>query len=254
MKKFVHILAALAVCTCMLLTACGNSESNTGNNNNNSSNIGNNANANNNEDNNNDNNDNDNNNSNDSNDSSNDNSSGSEKVEYSHGTFDENGKYINKFIGIGADFNTDEWIAFDDDYLSAYNGGVSSEDDLKSRLESNNMVYEMMVGKETGSNINVVIQKIGNSVSEEEYIDYNLEVIEDQLVSTGTMEDPHASKNSVSFAGASRFALDVEGSSDGLELYERIIAIKRGEYICMITITAQSDGERDEFTSMFYGA
>ena len=248
MKKFVHILAALAVCTCMLLTACGNSESNTGNNNNNSSNIGNNANANNNEDNNNDN-DNDNN----SNDSSNDNSSGSEKVEYSHGSFDENGKYTNKFIGIGADFNTDEWIAFDDDYLSAYNGGVSSEADLKSRVESGNMVYEMMVGKETGSNINVVIQKIGSSVTEEEYIDYNLEVIEDQLESTGTMEDPHASKKSVSFAGASRFALDVEGSSDGLELYERIIAIQKGDYMCMVTITAQSNGERDEFTSIFYG-
>ena len=246
MKKFVHIIAALAVCTCMFLTACNNSESGNNNNNsgNNSNNSGNSANANN---------DNDDNSSYNDNSGDNNSSNSSKDVEYSHGSFDENGKYTNKFMEIGADFNTDEWLAFDDDYLSSYNGGVSSEEDLKKRVESGNMVYEMMVGKESGSNINVVIQKIGSSVSEEEYIDYNLEVIEDQLVSTGTMENPHASKKSVSFAGASRFALDVEGSSGDLELYERIIAIQRGEYMCMITITAQSEGERDEFTSIFYG-
>ena len=241
MKKLVHILAALAVCTSMLLTAC----SNEGGNNNSGSNSGNSANVNN---------DNDDNSSNDnSGDNNGSNGSSSGSVEYSHGSFDENGKYTNKFMGIGADFDTEEWLSFDDDYLSSYNGGVSSEEDLKKRVESGSMVYEMMVGKETGSNINVVIQKLGLSVTEEEYIDYNLEVIEDQLESTGTMENPRASKKSVSFAGASRFALDVEGSSGELELYERIVAIQRGEYMCMVTITAQSEGEREEFTSIFYG-
>ena len=241
MKKLVHILAALAVCTSMLLTAC----SNEGGNNNSGSNSGNSANVNN---------DNDDSSSNDnSGDNNGSNGSSSGSVEYSHGSFDENGKYTNKFMGIGADFDTEEWLSFDDDYLSSYNGGVSSEEDLKKRVESGSMVYEMMVGKETGSNINVVIQKLGLSVTEEEYIDYNLEVIEDQLESNGTMENPHASKKSVSFAGASRFALDVEGSSGELELYERIVAIQRGEYMCMVTITAQSEGEREEFTSIFYG-
>ena len=240
MKKITLILAALTVCMSMLLTACGGSDSDSGNNNSdNSANAGNEDNA--------------------GNDSENEGgeqgNDSSADVEYVHSTFDENGKFTFEFVNIGADFDTEEWVTFDMEGLSDYNGGAVTEEELKKRLESGVMVYEMMVGKESGSNINIIVQNLGVldlSFTEEEYIDYSLEDIEEQLEYSGTMTDPHASKSTVTFAGASRYALDVEGSSGDFELYERIVVIKKGDYMSMITITAQSAGERDEFTKIFY--
>ena len=250
MKKITLILAALAVCASMLLTACGASESGTG-----SNNSGNNAN--NSADAGNDDKENDS----DDKDKENDNSDGEKEddssadVEYVPGTIDENGKFTDEMFGIGADFDTDEWMVMGDDFLAPYNGYATTEEELKSRLEKGNMVYEMMVGKESGSNVNLVVQNfgaLGLIFTEEEYIDFSLDTVEDELESSGTMTNPHASKSSITFAGASRYALDVEGSSDGFDLYERIIVIKKGKYMGMITITAQDEKERDEFTKLFY--
>ena len=238
MKKITLILAAIAVCAGMLLTGCGENEngSDSNNNSNNSADAENNGND-------------------SSNDESGDNGDSSADVKYTRSSIDENGKFVSEFLGIGADFNTDDWLDLGDDYLATYNGGAETDEELMNRLENGDMLYEMMVGKESGSNINIVIQNfgvLGLSFTEEEYIDTSLETTAAQLEQSGIMTDPKASKSSVTFAGASRYALDVEGTSDDFNLYERIIVIKRGNYMGMITITAQSAEERDEFTGLFY--
>lgn len=234
MKKITLMLAAIAVCAGMLLTGCGGNEngSDSNNNANNSADAENNG-----------------------NDGSGDDGDSSAEVKYTRSSIDENGKFVSEFLGIGADFGTDDWLDLGDDYLVTYNGGAQTDEELKNRLENGDMLYEMMVGQESGSNINIVIQNfgaLGLSFTEEEYIDYSLETTEEQLEQSGIMTDPKASKNNITFAGASRYALDVEGTSDDFELYERIIVIKKGDYMGMITVTAQSAEERDEFTGLFY--
>lgn len=241
MKKLTLIFAALAVCASMMLTACSESGSNSGGGNGGSNNNI----VNNDKDDKDDKNDKD------------DKDDKDDKVEYTHSTLDENGKFTSVFLGIAADFPTDTWIAYDDDDLADYNGGSNDEEDLKSILAGGGMIYEMLIGKETGSNVNIVIQNVGSlmgNISEEKYVDYNLEGMEEQLVSTGTMDEATASKKTVTFAGADHYAIDVEGTSYGIELYERIIVIKKGSYFGLITVTAMSEAERNEFTEMFYKA
>ena len=185
-------------------------------------------------------------------------SGGGSSVEYTKSTVDEDsGKFTSEFLGIGADFDTEEWI-FLNDTLSSYNGGKTTEEELKAVLNSgsvtNSMIYEMFVGKESGTNINIVIQntKVAGGFSEEGYVDMSLDGIEDQLENAGTMKNPKAEKNSVTFAGAKHYCLDVSGESQGMELHERLICIKVGDYMGIVTITSLSTAERDEITKMFY--
>lgn len=184
--------------------------------------------------------------------------SGGSSVKYTKSTVDEDsGKFTSEFLGIGADFDTEEWM-FLNDTLASYNGGKTSEEDLRAILESgsvtNSMIYEMFVGKESGTNINIVIQnsKVAGGFSEEGYIDISLDGIEEELEKDGTMENPKAEKKNISFAGANHYCMDVSGESDGMELHERLICIKVGDYMGIVTITSLSTAERDEITKMFY--
>lgn len=248
MKKIVYILAAISVCACMLLTACSSSNSGGGSGNNSGGGVNLGGSSNNGSSNNNNNN-----NDSDDDDDDIDDDSGSE-VEYFCGSM-EDGVFSSSFLGIGADFSGEEWIWLTRDELSSYNGGAATDEELKRKAEAGNSVYEMLAGKETGSNVNVVVQKMGIGsvileVTEEEYVDMTVDSLAETLV--GVIDNAVAEKINVSFAGANHYGIDVVGQSYGMDVYERIICISKGNYMGLVTITSMSNEEREEFTEIFY--
>ena len=179
----------------------------------------------------------------------------SETVEFVHSTFDSNGKYTCEMLGVGADFDLGEWTPYTDSQIASANGASSASNaDLKAVLDKTAMVQDMMVTMESGTNINLVYEDtnktVAGNVNESTYIDMSIAQLEDQL--EGVMDNINSSKNTVTFAGQSRSALDVTGEVYGTTLYERLIPIRNGNYMGMFTISALSQSEIDEITAMFY--
>ena len=56
----------------------------------------------------------------------------------------------------------------------------------------------------------------------------------------------------VTFAGGIHGALKIHGTYQDLELHQKEIVLIRGNYLIMVTITAQSEESVDEIMTMFY--
>lgn len=176
-----------------------------------------------------------------------------EKVDFVHGTVDGN-KYTTELFGLTAEFD-DGYTFYTDTELATINGvSDMSAESIQSAIDTNQIVYDMYVGTETGSNITLIAEDLTKSnnasLDEQGYVDASFPALKSQLEAQGlTVND--IQKTSVTFAGASTPCVQIDLSMGGVNMYEYQVYKKAGQYMCVITITAFSKEEAESMASCF---
>ncbi|MBR3185966.1 MAG: hypothetical protein IKF48_07485 [Oscillospiraceae bacterium] len=161
--------------------------------------------------------------------------------------------YANETLGIRAAFS-DNWTILDDEQTAQMLGLVAdnfSEVDLAEQLRESGSLYDLyaMTVDQSGDNVNVVIEDLGvvNGIiiDEKKY----LEIAEDQLETTFAqmgMTDVTLDKGTYSFAGEDHVSVLISGNYNGVPVYERMVLLKTGNYMGVVTAfsldTARLDG------------
>ena len=161
--------------------------------------------------------------------------------------------YANETFGIRAEF-PDNWTVLDDEQTAQMLGLVAdnfSEVDLAEQLRESGSLYDLyaMTVDQSGDNVNVVIEDLGvvNGIiiDEKKY----LEIAEDQLETTFAqmgMTDVTLDKGTYSFAGEDHVSVLISGNYNGVPVYERMVLLKTGNYMGVVTAfsldTARLDG------------
>ena len=182
-----------------------------------------------------------------------------ESVTFARGKYDTSAKkYTSETFGISAAFD-DNWEVYGDSELATVSGmkGSSNDEDFISALESNGYVFDFYaVNKdaESGTSINITIdnlKKSGNSLfSEETLAKAAIEQIKEQFEGQGAKMDK-ANKTTTTFAGTERHSADYKVTANGVSVFEKQIFIKKGGYLCTVTLASLSETTIKELADMF---
>ena len=172
-----------------------------------------------------------------------------ESVTFARGKYDTSAKkYTSETFGIAATLD-DNWEVYGDSELATVSGmkGSSNDEDFISALDSNGYVFDFYAvnkDEESGTSINITIdnlKKSGNALfSEENLAKAAVEQIKTQFESQGAKMDK-ANKTTTTFAGTERHSADYKVTANGVAIYEKQIFIKKGGYLCTITLASLSE-------------
>ncbi|HBP38616.1 MAG TPA: hypothetical protein DD640_07740, partial [Clostridiales bacterium] len=168
------------------------------------------------------------------------------------------GTYSNTFVGIGCDLD-DNWTYYSDEQIREMNGiatDMIDDEELLEMLEESEIVYDMLAVSSNGfDNININLENLGlvygSVLSESGYVD----------VAIGPLEKVYADidasvlsleKGTIQFAGAEHYAINVHVTVNDNDLYQKIICLKAGNYMCNITISTSFADRTDEIAALFY--
>lgn len=176
-----------------------------------------------------------------------------EKVDYAHGTVEGN-KFSSTMFGLTAEFD-DKWTFLTDDELAATNQLPDmSPESTSSAFTSTGILYEMYVGKESGSNISFLIEDLSKSnntsLDEQGYVDVSYPTLQSQLEAQGFTVD-NIEKTKVTFAGKETPCIKMDLSVMGVSFYEYQVYKKAGQYMGVITITGLTKEESEELAGKF---
>ena len=182
-----------------------------------------------------------------------------ESVTFARGKYDDSAKkYTSETFGISAALD-DNWEVYGDSDLATVSGmkGSSNDEDFIEALESNGYVFDFYAANkdvESGTSINITIdnlKKSGNSLfSEENLAKAAIEQIKAQFESQGAALDK-AEKTTTTFAGAERHSAEYKVSAGGVTVYEIQIFIKKGGYLCTVTLASVSEETVKGLVDMF---
>lgn len=172
-----------------------------------------------------------------------------EKVDYVHGTVEGN-KFSSTMFGLTAEFD-DNWTFLTDDELASTNQLPDmSAESTASAFTSTGILYEMYVGKESGSNVSFLIEDLSksnnSSLDEQGYVDASYPTLQSQLEAQGFTVD-NIEKTKVTFAGKETPCIKMDLSVMG----EYQVYKKAGQYMGVITITGISKEETEELAGNF---
>lgn len=175
---------------------------------------------------------------------------------YVKSTYDEStGSFISNFIGIGAKFDPELW-SYDNDMISDLNNGADTEKELFSIIKENSAgnIYELYLtgkGDMKGTSIAVGVTYAAN-MSEKEAA---LALAENAGYLSGLTE-AEGESGLVSFAGEDHACVEITGKRQELDISERLIYIKKGDYFGMVTVVCSENNDTemiDKITGLFYG-
>lgn len=173
---------------------------------------------------------------------------------FAHGAVTAN-SYSSEFLGIKADF-TDGWITVTNDVL-AQNNGIDdmSDENVNKALNTNAILYELIAGTETNTNVNIVIENLnitnnGKSLTGAEYIELAFPNIEAQFKAAG-FESVDAEKSTVSFLGSEMTCINTKLTSEGQEAVQKMIPLGNGTYMGIVTFTGANEEEIISAMNMF---
>lgn len=173
---------------------------------------------------------------------------------FAHGTVTAN-SYSSEFLGLQADF-ADGWVTVTDDVL-AQNNGIDdmSDENVNKALNTNAILYELIAGTETNTNVNIVIENLnitnnGKSLTGAEYIELAFPNIEAQFKAAG-FESVEAEKSTVSFLGSEMACISTKLTSKGQEAVQKMIPLSNGTYMGIVTFTGANEEEIISSMGMF---
>jgi hypothetical protein len=155
--------------------------------------------------------------------------------------------YTSDFFGLTAAME-EGWIIADEEQLAQLAGLVSDAFDSESLtklLEDGAVVYDFYaLNMADNSSVNVTVESLGRLggilIDEDAYADANLKSLPDILAAAGITVDK-LDKTTVDFAGAVRPALALEGSANGVPLFELMTFVKAGSYMACVTAAAYDE-------------
>ena len=179
-----------------------------------------------------------------------------QEAEFTRGTV-ANNVYENRFMGFGCTF-TESWTFYSDEELAELNNipvNAMTDDVLKALLETGSTVQDMFVTANGGAfSINVTYEDLGASgtrIDMEEYMDLSAAQLPQALEDIG-MEDVEVHLGSIKFAGEDRDAIALTAAYSDVPMYEMLICIEKGDYVCIVTFCSMQENYTGAMTEMFY--
>ncbi len=167
------------------------------------------------------------------------------------------GAYTNTFVGIGCALD-DTWTVATEEELAQLNGLVAdtiSDENFSEMIKQNGNVVGFYALRNDGASLNLSIEDIGPLASiivdEYTYCDIAMNSVETALNSSGysniTIETV-----TVQLAGEAHAALSITGEYGGLPVYEKVVAIKCGDYIACLTVACFNEDITGDLLALFY--
>jgi len=179
-----------------------------------------------------------------------------QEAEFTRGTV-ANNVYENRFMGFGCTF-TESWTFYSDEELAELNNiplNAMTDEILKALLETGSTVQDMFVTANGGAfSINVTYEDLGASgtrIDMEEYMDLSAAQLPQALEDIG-MEDVEVHLGSIKFAGEDRDAIALTAAYSDVPMYEMLICIEKGDYVCIVTFCSMQENYTGAMTEMFY--
>ena len=166
--------------------------------------------------------------------------------------------YENVTLGYGC--KLEGWSYADEAKIAEMNnlGKDALPEDMQDMIEDTGNVFDMFAESADGmQNINVQFQDIGllygALLDAEQIVDLTVEQMPDLLVSAGYDESTVCEKTTVILDGTEYAGISVEGiNMMGIQLYQKMVCIERGEYLVYITATSFLEDSVDEIYANFY--
>lgn len=166
--------------------------------------------------------------------------------------------YVNKALGIRVDF-PETWSLLDDEQTAQVFGVAMesfTDEALAEQLQKSGTLYDMyaMALDQSGDNVNITLEDLGVIygivIDEAKYI----ELAEKQLITSFEqmgMTNVQLEKGSYSFAGQDRTSVLLTATYSGTPIYERMVLIKTGSYMSMVTAFSMDAGRLDQIMGFF---
>lgn len=170
-----------------------------------------------------------------------------QKAEFSRATI-SGSTFKSELFKLEAEMDSD-WEFSSDSEIAELNGmSGSSASDFDNAIKKNEIFYDAVCRKSTGSNFimaipNPDVVKSNIFTSEKAYADATLEGVKDI--------DSNAKVSTVKFAGKDHPAIKVDNEAYGMTFRQCMVFVKSSQYVCMITFTCFSDEELDEVMGRF---
>lgn len=168
----------------------------------------------------------------------------------------EGNTYENAFLGIG--FNLPEgWTFYTQEQINALNNITQDmlEDDITEQIQNANIIYDMYALDQYGNSVNVNLEKLSAiaavGIDEKTYVEASMEQIPEALGQMGAT-NIEVKAASAKLDGSEHAALDISCTSNGVNIYEKIICIKEGQYMASVTLATTYENTTDAVLSYFY--
>lgn len=149
--------------------------------------------------------------------------------------------YTNSKAGFSLNLNSDWTIATEEELASILDltADMFTDSEVKNALEANGTATVFYASENTtGSTVNVTWEKVGLAgylLTADSYIDSALTNLESTLSSAG-FSNMVVNKDTATFAGKSCPAIVLSADYSGVPIYEIIVPVVSGTYVCCVTI------------------
>ena len=168
------------------------------------------------------------------------------------------GTYTNRFAGISCTLD-DSWYFYTDEQIDELNGFVresTSDEELKTRLESSSSVQDMYAASTDGlMTNNVVFTNMGllggSTVTPQDVAELSVEQVPAALESYG-FTDVTAQLTTVDFAGQKNVpAVAVSAMNGDIATYELLVCLKAGNYSFSVTLCSFTEDVTADIADLF---
>ncbi len=175
------------------------------------------------------------------------------------GTYSEaTNTYINDFLGLGFKPGPD-WTAFNEEQMAELNNrtmDMLTDEAMKEAIQSGKAVQVFFAQKnDTSANTGIAVENIGkvNGVfmSESEYMDSAMRSADQQLGGAG-LTIVNSETGMYTLAGVDHASVKITGTSSGVTLYMRIVAIKVGSYVASVNAISGDEDQLDSILSCYF--
>ena len=168
------------------------------------------------------------------------------------------GTYTNEFMGFACDLD-ETWTYYSQDQIAELSGqaaGLSDDEDIKKMMENGSSYIDMYASASEGLlTINVAFENLGllygATLDADGYADLAVDNLVKAIGSMGA-ENVEAEKRVVSFAGGDETAIYLTAEYQGVPLYELLVCVKQGNYMCCVTFTSYTADLTAEMSALFY--
>ncbi len=167
--------------------------------------------------------------------------------------------YKNEYLGITAKFpNTgdNKWDCETDAENLAANGFTKKADGKYEAQMKNADSMQDFYGKSNKNSVasviidNLSVPATDATMSENAYIDATIAALPTSLAKQGIF-DAKIDTATVNFAGNQREAITVEGTRNGIKMYQKQVIYKQDDYMVVVTVTTTTNDDTTSVLNLF---
>ena len=167
------------------------------------------------------------------------------------------GVYTNAFLGVKWTTN-EHWTVHSKEEMAQLNGLVAdamTDEALAEQLKNSGVAYAFYATADEGLvTINIALENLGllygTLLDEKSYVDISIKQLPDALEAVG-LQNVTAEATTLTFAGAEHAGVTVHGSISGVDFYEKLVCIKSGSYMGIVTVASYYEDITENLLEMF---